>query len=174
MNLPVLESPKTVEPWFAQGLKFTCSKCGNCCTGGPGFVWISQKEIARIAELLGMSRTQVRQKYCRKIGGRTSLKEIKHPRTGGYDCIFMKEIPAAEGSGDAAHSKRICTVYAARPLQCRTWPFWEGNLASPKAWQRAARICPGMNRGETFDRERIEKLRDAEDWPGNPPTSASD
>jgi Fe-S-cluster containining protein len=176
MNLPVLESPKTDEqPWFSQGLRFTCSKCGNCCTGGPGFVWVSRKEVGKLAELLGMSRTEVTKKYCRKINGRLSLREIKHPRTGGYDCIFMKDIPAPENGGEkSTHTRRICTAYAARPLQCRTWPFWDGNLASPKAWQRAARTCLGMNRGEFFNRERIESLRDAQDWPGNPPTSATD
>jgi Fe-S-cluster containining protein len=175
MNLPVLESSKADEPWFAQGLRFTCSKCGNCCTGGPGYVWVSRKEIGRMAELLKISRSEVVRQYCRKIGRRLSLKEIKHPRTGGYDCIFMKEIPSANPTPqEIAHPRRICTVYESRPLQCRTWPFWEGNLSSPKAWERATRTCLGMNHGEMFDRERIEKLRDAKDWPGNPPTSKPD
>ena len=176
MNLPVLASPKkTDEPWFSQGLQFTCSQCGNCCSGGPGFVWISRREIAKLAGFLGISRQELIDKYCRKVGRQFALREVKHPRHGGYDCIFIKEIPAAP-SNDAnpTHAKRICTVYEARPLQCRTWPFWEGNLASPKAWQRAARTCLGMNRGESFDRERIERLRDAKDWPEKAPTSETD
>jgi uncharacterized protein len=174
MNLPVLASPsKTDEPWFSRGLQFTCTQCGNCCSGGPGFVWISRPEITKLADFLKISRKELVGKYCRKVGRQLALKEIKHPRHGGYDCIFIKEIPAdtSSGEGKVVHSKRICSVYEARPLQCRTWPFWEGNLASPRAWQRAARTCLGMNRGKTFDREKIEKLRDAKDWPENPPTS---
>lgn len=168
MNLPVLESPKkTDDPWFSQGLQFTCSQCGNCCSGGPGFVWVSQEEIAKLAEFLGTSPKQVIRKYCREVGRQIALKEIKHPKHGGHDCIFIKEI----SNGDSTHLKRICSVYEVRPLQCRTWPFWEGNLATPKAWEHAARTCLGMNRGESFHRERIERLRDAVDWPENPPTS---
>ena len=54
MNLPVLEFPnKTDEPWFSQGLRFTCSQCGNCCSGGPGFVWVSDEEIAKLADFWG-------------------------------------------------------------------------------------------------------------------------
>ena len=63
--------------------------------------------------------------------------------------------------------------YPVRPLQCRTWPFWDTNLASQSAWDRAARRCHGMNHGRrTFSREEMEALRDADDWPDNPPTSA--
>eukprot|EP00961_Rhodomonas_salina_P046921 629705-Rhodomonas_salina.2 len=28
--------------------------------------------------------------------------------------------------------KAICSLYEARPKQCRTWPFWPENLASPE------------------------------------------
>jgi uncharacterized protein len=175
MKLKLLESP--AEPWFADGLQFTCSQCGNCCSGPPGFVWVTREEIGRVAEFLEISPAEVVEKYCRKIGGRFSLKERKHPRHGGYDCIFVKEIPA-EGSksgklsaGKVEHTRRICSIYSVRPLQCRTWPFWTGNLSSKRAWESASKRCPGMNQGELFDRARIEKLRDAEDWPEKPPTS---
>jgi uncharacterized protein len=167
MELKVLKTPEADEPWFAEGLRFTCSQCGNCCTGGPGFVWISRSEIATLAEYLGLTRLQVIRRYCRKVGRQFALKEIKNPRTGGYDCIFIKELPAI---GDA-HARRICSVYESRPLQCRTWPFWEGNLMTRKAWHHASRTCLGMNSGRLFSRGEIEKLRDAKDWPKRPPTS---
>jgi Fe-S-cluster containining protein len=170
MKLDVLKSP--AEPWFADGLRFTCSQCGNCCSGPPGFVWISREEIARVAKHLGMSGPDVAEKYCRKVGGRFCLKERRDPRHGGYDCIFIKELPAEQAkSGKVAHARRICSIYPVRPLQCRTWPFWTGNLASRAAWESASKRCPGMNQGELFDSARIEKLRDAEDWPRDPPTS---
>ena len=41
-----------------------------------------------------------------------------------------------------------CRVYAQRPVQCRTWPWWDENLASPDRWEDAATRCPGMNKGE--------------------------
>ena len=43
------EKTDTNQPWYADGLSFTCTQCGNCCTGGPGYVWISDMEIDRLA-----------------------------------------------------------------------------------------------------------------------------
>ena len=38
------------EPWYQDGLRFRCTRCGHCCTGTPGNVWINEEEIAAIAE----------------------------------------------------------------------------------------------------------------------------
>jgi len=67
--------------------------------------------------------------------------------------------------GKVSLPKRVCGIYAVRPLQCRTWPFWDGNLASKDNWDASARRCPGMNRGKPFTQEQIETLRDATEWP---------
>jgi len=37
-----------------------------------------------------------------------------------------------------------CSIYAARPEQCRSWPFWPELLRSPQALREAARLCPGI------------------------------
>jgi Fe-S-cluster containining protein len=174
MKLDVLPSD---DPWYADGLNFTCTQCGNCCTGGPGFVWISMEEIGRLAEFLKLTSQEVLKKYCRKIGGRISLKELKTP-AGKYDCIFLKEIPAPQASKDLKPGEPIplmrrgCAIYPVRPLQCRTWPFWDSNLADKRMWEFASKKCPGMSHGSRhFTRMQIETLRNAEDWPDNPPTS---
>jgi uncharacterized protein len=176
MELKVLtnDALEATPPWYAAGLSFTCTQCGNCCTGGPGFVWISSREIDRLADHLQLSREQVIDRYCRKVQGKYSLKEHRNPR-GQYDCTFLKEVKVAAGNGGKViHTKRVCTIYPVRPLQCRTWPFWSENLSSPERWNRSAQKCPGMNRGErTFTREQIEALRDAKDWPEKPPTSTA-
>ena len=53
----------------------------------------------------------------------------------------------------------ICSIYLVRPLQCRTWPFWSSNLTSAEAWNRAAKTCPGMNRGKRCEFATIEDIR---------------
>ena len=178
MKLNVLPPATPDDPWYADGLKFTCSQCGNCCTGGPGYVWISKEEIVRLAEHLNITPEETVEKYCRKLGERISLKEKRGP--GGYDCVFLTEDdaePAPPGRqlapGEPLPLKRRgCSVYPVRPLQCRTWPLWPENLESRKRWDEAAVRCHGMNHGRrTFTRGRIESIRDAEDWPDNPPTS---
>jgi len=164
MRLQVIDSGVKEQPWYEQGLSFSCTCSGNCCTGGPGFVWMSEQEVDRLAEHLGISVEQTLKQYCRKIGRRVSLKERKVAERK-FDCVFLKEI--VEGS----RRKRVCGIYPVRPLQCRTWPFWDVNLESPSAWKRASRGCPGMNRGRHFTSGQIEALRNATEWPDRPPTS---
>jgi uncharacterized protein len=132
----------TDEPWYADGLKFECSQCGDCCTGAPGFVWVTNDEIAALAALVGESVEDFEHKYVRSVGVRKSLREFPNG-----DCVFF--------DGEA----RKCTVYAARPRQCRTWPFWDSNLASPEAWKHTCEVCPGSGKGKVYQLEEIEKLR---------------
>jgi Fe-S-cluster containining protein len=166
MKLDVLQPAAAEKPWYADGLTFTCQQCGNCCTGGPGYVWISDEEIDRMARFLKLSRQQVVTRYCRRIGQRVSLNEKRTPQ-GLYDCVFLQEVKLGNGQ-----VKRICTVYDIRPLQCRTWPFWEGVLDNPQRWSEAAKRCHGINHGSRrFALAEIEALRNATDWPDNPPTS---
>lgn len=168
MNLRVLSSQSDSEDaWYADGLQFTCTQCGNCCTGGPGFVWISQEEIVRLAEYLKLSPEQVVEQYCRKVDGRYSLTE-RRTADGNYDCIFLKEL---EGPL-TANRRKACSVYPARPLQCRTWPFWSENLRDRKNWDRSAKRCHGMNSGRQFTLEQIRQISKAADWPENPPSSS--
>src|SRR6478752_5965704 len=116
MKLDVISEPG---PWYAEGLSFTCQQCGNCCTGGPGYVWISDEEIQRLAEYLKLSPQDVVEKYCRKINGRLSLKEVR--RGALYDCVFLTEQQVDTGNGDrVVQTKRGCSIYPVRPLQCRT------------------------------------------------------
>jgi len=97
------------EPWYKDGLKFSCSGCGDCCTGAPGY---------------------------------RSLKEF-----GNGDCVFFD------------HDTRHCEVYDLRPRQCRTWPFWDSNLKSPKAWKETCKECPGSGQGKLHQLNEIEERR---------------
>ncbi|HEY1381256.1 MAG TPA: YkgJ family cysteine cluster protein [Gemmataceae bacterium] len=125
------------QPWYHDGLRFECTRCGHCCTGAPGYVWVTPAELQAIADFLGRPAAEVRAEYARKALGRVSLRE----RANG-DCVFWDR-------------QAGCTVYPARPAQCRTWPFWESNTESRTAWDRAAAGCPGMNHGELISVEEI-------------------
>lgn len=128
-------SEKIPQPWYAGGLKFTCTQCGNCCGGAPGYVWVTSAEISAIAEHVGMPVTEFEKKHTRDGGrGLRSLRERKNK-----DCEFLRTDP---------DGKKRCGIYPVRPLQCRTWPFWQSNVQHESDWVLAARSCPGMNRGE--------------------------
>jgi hypothetical protein len=131
------------EPWYKDGLRFKCTQCGDCCTGAPGYVWVNQAEIEAIAADIGEGDVDAfEDQYVRKIGIRRSLKEFPNG-----DCVFFD------------NEKRACTVYKARPRQCRTWPFWNSNLKSPEAWQETCDVCPGSGKGKLYQIEQIEEQR---------------
>jgi uncharacterized protein len=125
------------EPWYAGGLRFRCTMCGKCCTGAPGFVWVTGDEVAAIADFLHEPVEQMIALHTRVVNGERSLRE----KANG-DCVFYDQ---AVG----------CTVYEARPAQCRTWPFWESNIKTPAAWQHTCEICPGSGQGDLIPPEEI-------------------
>ena len=176
MRLPVLpefdpadDDADTGRPWYADGLHFQCTCCGNCCTGPPGYVWVTDAEIDKLAAHVGRPVEEFRKLHVRTVGGRFSLKERRNER-GEYDCVFLKPLP-----GDTRQKRlRGCGVYESRPLQCRTWPFWDGLLESRDAWEHSKETCPGMDTGKAYEFDHIERMRTADEWPDNPPTSKSD
>ncbi len=124
----------TTETWYADGLRFSCTQCGACCAGAPGYVWVDTREVAAIARHLGLAVEAFTRRHTRRVGLRLSLLELP-----GGDCEFLRRDPGG---------RTRCAIHAVRPLQCRTWPFWKSNLESAEAWEAAARECPGIGRGE--------------------------
>jgi uncharacterized protein len=125
------------DPWYEDGLRFRCTRCGNCCTGPPGFVWVNDKEIAAIAEHRGESVEEVSHRHVRQVGNRRSLRE----RANG-DCVFFDK-------------EQGCTIYPVRPRQCQTWPFWDSNVKTPEDWKRTSSVCPGAGQGDLIPVEEI-------------------
>jgi uncharacterized protein len=139
----ILGHRKSEEPWYADGLKFKCSGCGDCCTGAPGFVWVNDAEIAALAKATGFHDvSDFEAKYVRKVGVRKSLVEFANG-----DCVFFD------------NGSRRCNVYEQRPRQCRTWPFWDSNLRTPEAWAATCEVCPGSGKGKLYSLEQIEEQR---------------
>lgn len=89
-----------------------CATCqGRCCTGESGYIYVNKTEIEAIAELLDLSVEKFVADYLYKKGYKYSIKEIKY--NGSYECVFYNR----ENNG--------CGIYEARPIQCRTFPFWD-------------------------------------------------
>ena len=128
------------EPWYRDGLHFTFTQCGNCCTGAPGVVWVDETDIEAIAELTGKSKGEILLMHTRLYAGRRSLTEYANG-----DCTFFDP------------EKRGCTIYEARPIQCRTWPFWNSNLESKASWDSLSPGCPGAGKGAFVSFEEIQK-----------------
>jgi Fe-S-cluster containining protein len=132
------------KPWYVEGLRFGCTRCGQCCTGAPGYVWVTQQDIERMAAAKGMSAREFYVEFVVDYGERMSLAE-----RANYDCVLLED--------------GLCSVYAARPMQCRTFPFWADNLKSRRAWRRTGRECPGIDQGRLYSLEQIQRILQRQD-----------
>ncbi len=128
--------------WYKDGLSFQCTQCGDCCSGDPGYVWVDPDEIQAMADKMQMTRDEFSAKFIRKVGKQFSLMEYDNG-----DCILLDPV------------KRTCLVYQARPIQCRTWPFWDSNLQNKKAWKATCNVCPGSGTGKLYSFDEIEVQR---------------
>ena len=132
------------KPWYASGLHFTCTGCGQCCTGPEsGYVFVDEDEILAMAAALELDVDTFGARYLRMTpDGAYSLTE----RPDNLDCVFWVEEVG-------------CQVYEARPTQCRTYPFWPEVVESREAWEEEAESCPGIEEGgERYTRARIERI----------------
>lgn len=125
------------DPWYRDGLRFECSRCGKCCSGFPGFVWVNDEELQAIADYRQEPIAETIALFTRYIYGRCSLREKLN-----HDCVFYDPVAG-------------CTIYPVRPRQCRTWPLWESTVASPQAWEQTQQLCPGAGHGELIPPEEI-------------------
>ena len=128
------------ELFYEQGLRFECQGSGKCCTshGEFGFVFLTKEDRERFAKHLNLTVSSFQKKYCDQTSGIWHLKENKTQP----DCMFLV--------------KNRCSVYEARPGQCRTWPFWP-EVMNAKAWKSEVEtFCPGVGKGKVWSKAEIE------------------
>lgn len=89
-----------------------CAACqAKCCTGESGYIHVNSQEIEAIASFVGLDTDAFMQKFLFKNGYKYSIKERK--AGDSYECAFYDR--ASNG----------CMIYEVRPMQCRTFPFWD-------------------------------------------------
>lgn len=128
--------------WWGQGVRFQCQGSGKCCVsrGEFGFVYLTLDDRRRMAKVLKMSTSAFTRKHCAMTDGVYHLKETE------ADCRFL------EGTR--------CGVYAGRPVQCRTWPFWP-EVMSAKTWATSVKaFCPGVGKGPLVSGSKIREILD--------------
>ncbi|MBW2736867.1 MAG: YkgJ family cysteine cluster protein, partial [Deltaproteobacteria bacterium] len=94
-----------------------------------GYVWVSPQELQAMADALDLDTETFEEAYLNRTRHRHSIKEI--PYLGGFRCAFFDP------------TKTQCSIYEVRPVQCRTFPFWEcfrGNIGEVE------KECPGVGR----------------------------
>ena len=136
----------TEKPWYRDGLSFGCTQCGRCCRshGEYSFLYVMEAEIEALAAALGLETEDFRARFCRLEEGWWVV------RADDPDCPFLDP-------------QGRCSVYEARPVQCRSWPFWSDNLRR-EVWEGPVReTCPGIGSGRTYSPEEAEAIARAND-----------
>ena len=126
---------------YKLGIKFECQGSSNCCVSrnSYGFVYLSNKDIKKLSIFTKLSIKDFEKLYCEKTNEFIHLKE----KNKNGNCLFLKE--------------KRCTVYKARPTQCRTWPFWGENMNQKKWNQELSKFCPGIGKGKIIMKKEIDK-----------------
>ncbi len=110
-------------------LRFECqSGCINCCDQ-QGFVYLTEQDLKRAAEYVGLSAAEFESRYVYRT--RTLLR-LRKPR--GSQCHFLLE-----------HG---CSIHPAKPTQCRTFPFWPELVENRREWKATGKYCPGIGTGQ--------------------------
>jgi Fe-S-cluster containining protein len=91
------------------GIWYQCQRCANCCRW-PGFVRLTNADIATISAFLGLTEYAFIQQYTRLRPKRDGLALLDKPNG---ECIFLDGID--------------CTIQPVKPHQCsgfpNTWNF---------------------------------------------------
>lgn len=116
------------ETWWRDGLNFGCTGCGKCCQN-DGDVWFDIDEFADLCKYLNLSPEDTIEKYGDFVKGsfiRMKSKKDLSAYGGDDSCIFLGE------------DGKKCTVYGARPVQCKTYPYWPRLLSNQSEWDNEA------------------------------------
>ena len=126
------------------GLRFECQPgCTDCCEQ-KGFVYLTQEDVPRMAQFLGMTPAAFERKYVYRTRNRRRLRVPRYSQ-----CSFLRD------GG--------CSIHPAKPTQCRIFPFWPELLGNRREWLKTAKYCPGMGKGPLIQiaaaREQAQEMR---------------
>jgi uncharacterized protein len=110
------------------GIRFECQPGCTACCEQNGFVYLTEADLLRAAEFLGISAAEFERRYVYRTRYQMRLRV---PRQAS--CHFLR-------NGG-------CSIHPAKPMQCRTFPFWPDLVESRSEWRKTARFCPGIGKG---------------------------
>ena len=127
-----------------EGLRFECQPGCTACCEQKGFVYLTEADIVRAAQFLGMRPAAFEKKYVYRTRNRRRLRVPVNSQ-----CSFLRD------GG--------CSIHPAKPTQCRIFPFWPELVDSRREWRKTAGYCPGMGKGPLIQieaaREQAREMR---------------
>jgi len=118
------------------GLKFSCTGCGRCCQN-DGVVWLDSDEFVDMTNLLQLSQNEMLDQYVDSImNGWVKLKNKPTP-PGDSSRSSSRSSSSSNDVGRCvflADDGKTCSVYDARPVQCRSYPWWPKLVHNETTW----------------------------------------
>lgn len=115
-------------PLVPDSIAFQCQEgCGDCCSNEGGIVYVSREDAALLATHHGLAVPAWLEVHAKRA-------------SDGRWVLGWRE----DGACRYLEGASRCTVYEARPVQCRAFPWWAENLRSERAWNKVVRSCPGL------------------------------
>jgi Fe-S-cluster containining protein len=127
---------------YPTAVHFQCTKCGICCGDTKQktrHILLLKTETEQIATATSQPTSQFTTKIKNKAPYNYEMKKTKDGK-----CIFLKN--------------NRCTIYAARPLICRFYPFELKITHSGKHTFLYTTECPGINKGPILSKNYFRKL----------------
>jgi Fe-S-cluster containining protein len=127
---------------MSEGLRFECQPGCTACCEQKGFVYLTEQDLPRIAEYVGMTPAEFERKYVYRTKKQMRLRVPRESQ-----CSFLRD------GG--------CSIHAVKPTQCRTFPFWPELAESRREWRETAKYCPGIGKGPLIQIEVVKEQADA-------------
>lgn len=125
---------------YTENLKFKCMQCKNCCCLEGGVVLLSREDLEKLCKWAELTEGQFKKVYCRKLENADGKIYLCLKDKNKTECIFWNK-------------EKGCEAYNARPVQCRTYPFWTKILESKSSWEAEKAFCPGINEDNEIPQE---------------------
>lgn len=137
---------------FRRGVRFECTRCGECCTRLRANLPLTSTDVRRISAHLGLTIRSFVETYGVHAVDRVHLRgttldipsiELRVPANG--TCVFLD-------------AERRCTIHEVKPAVCERTPF-VGYVAEggATAWNEAVSYCPGIGIGPRYSPARIRR-----------------
>jgi Fe-S-cluster containining protein len=120
-------------------MRFECQPGCTACCEQQGFVYLTEEDIQRVADFLGLSCADFERKHVYRT---KNVRRLRTPQIGR--CTFLRD------GG--------CSIHPAKPTQCRLFPFWPELVESARAWHKTAAWCPGIGKGDLVQIETAKDL----------------
>jgi Fe-S-cluster containining protein len=127
---------------YPTAVHFQCTKCGICCGDTKEktrHILLLKTEAEQIATATSQPISQFTAKIKKKAPYSYEMKKTKDGK-----CIFLEN--------------NRCTIYAARPLICRFYPFELKIAHGGKHTFLYTLECPGINKGPMLSKNYFRKL----------------